>query len=63
MHEREQRPEEGPPMRRSPPTTRMPEDSVLYERVIPALLVVLGIVTVGLILFALGVLLGIVPFQ
>ena len=45
-------------------TTRShaPEDSALFERVIPVLLIVMGIVTVVLILFAAGVLLGIVHF-
>lgn len=45
------------------PMNRMPEGSLFYERVVPALLVLLGIVTVVLILFAAGVLLGIVPFR
>jgi hypothetical protein len=39
-----------------------PQDSVMFERVIPALLIVLGVVMVLLILFAAGVLLGIVHF-
>jgi hypothetical protein len=37
-------------------------NSVLYEKVIPALLIGLGIVMIGLILFAAGVLLGLVTF-
>jgi hypothetical protein len=44
-------------------TSHMPTDSVLFERVIPVVLAALGIVTVVLILFAAGVLLGIVPFK
>ncbi len=44
-------------------TSRMPDDSVLFERVIPVVLAGLGILTVVLILFAAGVLLGIVPFR
>jgi hypothetical protein len=43
--------------------SHMPTDSVLFERVIPVLLAGFGIVTVILILFAAGVLLGIVPFR
>ena len=39
-----------------------PENSTLFERVIPVLLVAMGILTVLLILFAAGVLLGIVHF-
>jgi hypothetical protein len=40
----------------------MPEDSTLFEKVIPAALVGMGILTVVLILFALGVLLGVIHF-
>jgi hypothetical protein len=51
------------PVRQTKTTkSHAPEDSALFERVIPVLLVVLGIVTVVLILFAAGVLLGIVHF-
>lgn len=42
--------------------SHMPEDSTFFERVIPALLIFMGILTVALILFAAGVLLGIVRF-
>jgi hypothetical protein len=42
--------------------SHMPDDSVLFERVIPVLLAILGLVTLVFILFAAGVLLGIVPF-
>jgi hypothetical protein len=40
----------------------VPENSALFERVIPVLLIVMGVITVVLILFAAGVLLGIVHF-
>lgn len=43
--------------------SHMPEDSVLFERVIPVVLAGMGILTVVLILFAAGVLLGLVPFR
>jgi hypothetical protein len=43
--------------------SHMPKDSILYERIVPALLLVFGIVMVVLILLAAGVLLGIVPFR
>lgn len=43
--------------------SRMPTDSMLFERVIPVLLAIFGIVTAVLILFAAGVVLGIVPFR
>ena len=39
-----------------------PENSVLFERVVPALLIGMGVITVLLILFAAGVLLGIIHF-
>lgn len=39
-----------------------PKDSVLFERLIPILLIVMGVLMVVLILFAAGVLLGIIHF-
>ena len=42
--------------------SHMPKDSFLFEKVVPASLVVMGIVTLGLILFAAGILLGLVKF-
>jgi hypothetical protein len=45
-----------------PSKSRMPENSVLFERIVPAALVFMGILTVILILFAAGVLLGIIQF-
>jgi hypothetical protein len=42
--------------------SRAPDHSLLFEKLIPALLVLMGILTVALILFAAGVLLGIVHF-
>lgn len=42
--------------------SRMPENSVLFDKVIPASLIFMGILTVILILFAAGVLLGVVQF-
>lgn len=42
--------------------SRIPEKSVLFERIIPAALVFMGILMIILILFAAGVLLGIVQF-
>jgi hypothetical protein len=42
--------------------SRMPENSVLFEKVIPGALAFMGVLTVILILFAVGVLLGIVQF-
>ena len=39
-----------------------PENSVLFEKIVPVLLILMGILTLALILFAAGVLLGIVHF-
>jgi hypothetical protein len=41
----------------------MPEGSTFYERIVPLVLVGLALIMTGLILFALGVLLGLVPFS
>ncbi|MFZ1043263.1 MAG: hypothetical protein WAN58_18335 [Anaerolineales bacterium] len=40
----------------------MPKNSLMFEKVIPLLLILMGILTVALILFAAAVLLGIVHF-
>jgi len=42
--------------------SHMPENSLLFERIIPALLILMGILTVVLILFAAAILLGIIHF-
>jgi len=42
--------------------SHIPRNSVFFEKVVPALLILMGIITLGLILFAAGVLLGIVRF-
>jgi len=42
--------------------SHIPENSFLFEKVVPAALIAMGIITVGLVLFAAGVLLGIVHF-
>jgi hypothetical protein len=44
-------------------TSRIDSDSIFYNRVVPALLVGLGIVMLMLIIFAIGVLLGFVPYR
>lgn len=41
--------------------SRMP-DSALYEKVVPALLIGLGVLTAVLILVALGIAFGIIPY-
>jgi hypothetical protein len=47
---------------RSNSKSHMPKNSIFFEKVVPASLLVMGIITLGLILFAAGVLLGIVKF-
>jgi len=42
--------------------SHMPKDSVFFEKIVPISLITMGIVTLGLILFAAGVILGIVQF-
>jgi len=42
--------------------SHIPSNSILFEKIVPAALIGMGIVTLGLILFAAGVLLGIVQF-
>ena len=42
--------------------SRMPENSVLFEKIVPVALIFMGVLTVVLILFAAGVLLGIIQF-
>ena len=44
-------------------TSRIPSGSVFYRRVLPVFLVVMGVLTLGLILVAAGVLLGFVPWR
>lgn len=40
----------------------MPQHSLFFEKVVPVLLILMGIITAALVLFAAGVLLGIVHF-
>ena len=41
---------------------KMPADSVLFEKIVPILLAIMGLLMLGLILVAAGVLLGVVHF-
>ena len=43
-------------------TSHIPEKSFLFEKIVPASFIILGILTLGLILFATAILLGIVKF-
>ncbi|MBE7433656.1 MAG: hypothetical protein HS100_07050 [Anaerolineales bacterium] len=42
--------------------SHMPKDSFFFEKVVPASLVFMGLVMLGLIIFAAGVLLGFIKF-
>jgi len=42
--------------------SHMPKNSVFFEKIVPISLIAMGIITLGLILFAVGVILGIVQF-
>jgi len=53
-----QHPQQGPKLR---PRSHIPS-SIFFEKIIPILLIVMGVVTALLILFAAGVLLGVVKF-
>jgi len=42
--------------------SHIPRNSILFEKIVPISLLALGVITLGLILFAAGVILGIVKF-
>lgn len=42
---------------------RIPSESVFYQRLIPLLLVLLGVAMLGVIGFAVGILLGVIPYR
>jgi hypothetical protein len=42
--------------------SHIPPNSFLFEKIVPMALIVMGIITVGLVLFAAGILLGVVHF-
>ncbi len=42
--------------------SRAPKDSVMFEKVIPVLLIGMGVLTIILILFAAGIILGLIHF-
>jgi hypothetical protein len=55
--------QQAPPPRPARSTSRIPRDSVLYGRLVPILLSLLGLATAAMILFALGVFVGLIPFR
>ncbi len=42
--------------------SRMPANSVFYEKIVPMLLIALGVIMLGLMVLAAGVLLGLIHF-
>jgi len=42
--------------------SHMPKDSFLFEKFIPASLILMGLLMLGLIVFAAGILLGLIKF-
>jgi hypothetical protein len=42
--------------------SHMPKDSLFFEKIVPISLITMGIITLGLILFAAGVILGIIHY-
>jgi hypothetical protein len=46
-----------------PSESRVPDNSFLYRRALPILLILMGLVMLGLIVVAAGVLTGLIPFQ
>ncbi len=42
--------------------SHMPADSVFFEKIVPVLLVLMGLLMLGLVLFAAGVIFGLVHF-
>lgn len=43
-------------------SSRIPENSTFYQKIVPALLITMAVITTGLILFAVGVLIEVISF-
>ena len=53
--------EEKSPLKKVPAgTNRMPADSVFYDKLVPILLITLGIIMVLIVIIAAGILLGLI---
>ena len=46
-----------------PSSSRIPKNHMLYERLLPVSILVMTIIMMALIVFAAGVLLGLIPFR
>ena len=53
----------GTPRKALAGKSRIPANSVFYNRIIPLILIVMAIVTMIFVLIAAGILLGLVPFR
>ena len=42
--------------------SRMPKNSLFFEKLVPVILVVFSLITLGLVAFAVGILTGLIPF-
>jgi len=42
--------------------SHMPKDSLFFDKIVPVSLIAMGVITLGLIVFAAGVILGIINF-
>jgi len=42
--------------------SHIPQNSILFEKIVPIALILMGVITLGLMIFAASVLLGIVHF-
>jgi hypothetical protein len=42
--------------------SHIPQNSIMFEKIVPTVLIFMGIITLSLMVFAAGVLLGIVHF-
>ena len=42
--------------------SHIPQNSIFFEKIVPIVLISMGVITLGLMIFAAGVLLGIVHF-
>lgn len=51
-----------PNQTRATDRSHIPDKSMFFEKIIPTLLILMGVLTAALILFAAGVLLGIIHF-
>lgn len=42
---------------------RIPQHSIFYERIVPLAMILLGLLMAVIVLFAMGVLIGVIPYK